>query len=208
MDKLSQTKLPDNGWQQHFEIVQELGDCHTQLGEYEQARECYEQAAHLEPDAAGPYVGTGVIALQQGNLDDAEVAFRVALRLDPCSSRAFAGQAMICQQKGRMAEAFDLYLRCLDIDSDNMTALLGLFQVSCQMGSFGKVIDYLNMYLKMHPGDVSVMFCLATLYMKDSQTSQAKALLKDILTVDPQNTDAQNLLEEAEHILAQDVNRR
>ena len=208
MDKLSQTKLPDNGWQQHFEIVQELGDCHTQLGEYEQARECYEQAAHLEPDAAGPYVGTGVIALQQGNLDDAEVAFRVALRLDPCSSRAFAGQAMICQQKGRMAEAFDLYLRCLDIDSDNMTALLGLFQVSCQMGSFGKVIDYLNMYLKMHPGDVSVMFCLATLYMKDCQTSQAKALLTDILTVDPQNTDAQNLLEEAEHILAQDVNRR
>ena len=25
MDRLSQTKLPDHGWQQHFEIVQELG---------------------------------------------------------------------------------------------------------------------------------------------------------------------------------------
>src|SRR5210317_2213088 len=111
MDKLSQTKLPDHGWQQHFEILQELGDCHTQLGEYEQARDCYEQAAVLDPDAAGPYVGTGVIALQQGKLDDAEIAFRVALRLDPCSSRALAGQAMSCQQKGNMAEAFDLYLR-------------------------------------------------------------------------------------------------
>jgi tetratricopeptide (TPR) repeat protein len=153
MDRLSQTKLPDHGWQQHFEIVQELGDCHTQLGEYDQARECYEQAALLEPDEAGPYVGTGVIALQQGKLDDAEIAFRVALRLDPCSSRAYAGQAMIQQQKGHMQEAFDLYLRCLDIDSDNMTALLGLFQVSCQMGSFGRVIDYLKVYLEMHPGD-------------------------------------------------------
>ena len=208
MDKLSQTKLPDHGWQQHFEVVQELGDCHTQLGEYEQARDCYEQAALLEPDEAGPYVGTGVIALQQGKLDDADIAFRVAIRLDPCSSRAYAGQAMIQQQKGRMQEAFDSYLRCLDIDTDNMTALLGLFQVSCQMGSFGRVIDYLNTYLKMHPSDVSVMFCLATLYMKDQQIVQAEQLLRDILTVEPQNTDAQNLLEEAEHILAQDPNRR
>ena len=208
MDKLSQTTLPDHGWQQYFEIVQELGDCHTQLGEYDQARDCYEQAALLEPDEAGPYVGTGVIALQQGKLDDAEIAFRVALRLDPCSSRAYAGQAMVHQQKGHMQEAFDLYLRCLDIDNDNMTALLGLFQVSCQMGSFGKVIDYLNVYLKMHPGDVSVMFCLATLYMKDQQIAQAGQLLRDILALEPQNTDAQDLLEEVEHILAQDVNRR
>ena len=208
MDKLSQTTLPDHGWQQHFEIVQELGDCHTQLGEYDQARDCYEQAALLEPDAAGPYVGTGVIALQQGKLDDAEIAFRVALRLDPCSSRAYAGQAMVHQQKGHMQEAFDLYLRCLDIDNDNMTALLGLFQVSCQMGSFGRVIDYLKVYLKMHPGDVSVMFCLATLYMKDQQIAQAGQLLRDILALEPQNTDAQDLLEEVEHILAQDVNRR
>jgi len=208
MDRLSQTKLPDHGWQQHFEIVQELGDCHTQLGEYDQARDCYEQAALLEPDEAGPYVGTGVIALQQGKLDDAEIAFRVALRLDPCSSRAYAGQAMIQQQKGHMQEAFDLYLRCLDIDSDNMTALLGLFQVSCQMGSFGRVIDYLKVYLQMHPGDVSVMFCLATLYMKDQQVELAGQLLRNILELDPQNTDAQDLLEEAEHILAQNTSRR
>ena len=75
------------------------------------------------------------------------------------------------------------------------------------MGSFGRVIDYLNTYLKMHPGDISVMFCLATLYMKDQQITQAGQLLRDILTVEPQNTDAQNLLEEAEHILAQNTNR-
>jgi cytochrome c-type biogenesis protein CcmH/NrfG len=89
-----------------------------------------------------------------------------------------------------------------------MTALLGLFQVSYQMGSFGRVIEYLNIYLKMHPGDVSVMFCLATLYMKDQQVAAAGQLLRDILELEPQNTDAQDLLEEAEHILAQNTNGR
>jgi tetratricopeptide (TPR) repeat protein len=203
MDTLNQTRLPDRGWGQHFEIVQELGDCYVQLGDYEQARGCYEKAATLEPDEAGPYVGTGIIALQQGKLSDAEIAFRVALRLNPRSSRAYAGQAMICQQRGQMPQAFEMYLKCLDLDSDNLTALLGLFQVSCAMGSFGRVIEYLKVYLDMHPGDTSVMFCLATLYLKDQKPQAARPLLNAILTLEPANTDAANLLEEVNHRLAQ-----
>lgn len=203
MGTVNTIKLPDHGWTQHFEIVQELGDCYVQLGDYEQARACYEKAAMLEPDDAAPYVGTGVIALQKGRLDDAELSFRVALRLDPQNSRAYAGQALIRQQRGQMQEAFDLYLRSLDIDSDNLTGLLGLFQVSCQMGTFGRVIDYLQVYLDMHPADVSVMFCLATLYLKDRQTIRCRELLNTILTLEPDNQDAKNLLEEVNHILAQ-----
>ncbi|MHC5083179.1 MAG: tetratricopeptide repeat protein [Planctomycetota bacterium] len=207
MDTLSQTKIPDNGWSQHFEIVQELGDCYTQLGEYEEAKACYEKAAVLEPDDAGPYVGTGVIALQQGKLDDAEIAFRVGLRLDPQNSKAYAGQAMIAQQRGSMAEAFDLFLKCLDLDSDNMAAMLGLFQVSCQMGSFGRVIDYLKHYLEKHPADVSVMFCLATLYVKDRQLPQSHQLLADIMLLDPDNSDARDLAEEVDHMMAQQTDK-
>lgn len=94
-------------------------------------------------------------------------------------------------------------MKCLELDSDNITALLGLFQTSCQMGSFAKVIYYLELYLNMHPGDTSVMFCLATLYMKDGQINKSQALLRDILTLDPSNKDAVDLLEEVDHSLAQ-----
>ena len=208
MDTMGKTKLPNYGVRQHFEVMQEMGDCHTQLGEYEQAKECYQKAAWLEPDEAGPYVGTGVIALQEGKIDDANIAFRVALRLDPQNSRAYAGQAMIYQQKQEMKKAFDCYLKCLEIDGDNLTALLGLFQVSCQMGSFGRIIDYLKIYLEMHPKDCGVMFCLATLYVKNQQLPQAKNLLEQILKLEPNNTDAGNLLEEVQHIMSQDSYRR
>lgn len=202
MDVL-ETQTPDHGWTQRYELVRELGDCYTQLGEYEQARQCYEKAASLEPDEAGPYVGTGVIALQEGRLEDAELAFRVAIRLNRDCSRAWAGLAMIRQQKNVLSEAFDYYLKSLDIDSDNLTSLLGLFQVSCQMGSFGRVIEYLRVYLDLHPGDTAVMFCLATLYVKEHKSQQARRLLEDILVFEPDNTDACNLLEEVEHMQAQ-----
>ena len=188
---------------QHYEVLQELGDCYTSVGNYGQAQQCYEKAASRGPDEPGPYVGLGVVALQENLLDDAEIAFKVACRLNVNCARAYAGLAMVAQQRADYKQAFEMYLKCLELDTDNLTALLGLFQTSCQMGSFAKVIHYLEVYLNMHPADTSVMFSLAALYMKDGRFEHSKKILLDVLTLDPGNKDAANLLEEVEHSLAQ-----
>ncbi|MHC4653672.1 MAG: tetratricopeptide repeat protein [Planctomycetota bacterium] len=185
-----------------YEVLQELGDCYTSVGKHSEAHKCYEKAASLGPDEPGPYVGLGVVALQKNLLEDAEIAFRVACRLDANCSKAYAGLAMVAQQRADYKRAFEMYLRCLELDVDNLIALLGLFQTSCQMGSFAKVIHYLKLYLNMHPGDTSVMFPLAALYMKDGRLERSKKILLEMLTLDADNKDAANLLEEVEHGLA------
>jgi tetratricopeptide (TPR) repeat protein len=188
---------------QHYEVLQQLGDCYTSVGNYAEAQKCYEKAASLGPDEPGPYIGLGVIALQKNLLNDAEIAFRVACRLDTGCAKAYAGLAMVAQQRADYKQAFELYLKSLELDSDSLMALLGLFQTSCQMGSFAQVTHYLEVYLDMHPGDTSVMFPLAALYMKDGRLEQSKKVLLDLLALDPSNNDAANLLEEVEHNLAQ-----
>jgi len=188
---------------QYYEVLQELGDCYTSVGNYTHAQQYYEKAAVLSPDEAGPYVGLGVVALQKNLLDDAEIAFRVACRLDANCAKAYAGFAMVAQQRADYKQAFEMYLKSLELDTDNLIALLGLFQASCQMGSFAKVIHYLEVYLDMHPGDTSVMFPLAALYMKDGRFEESKKILLDLLSLDENHKDAANLLEEAEHSLAQ-----
>ncbi|HUS71977.1 MAG TPA: tetratricopeptide repeat protein [Sedimentisphaerales bacterium] len=188
---------------QRYEVLQELGDCYTSVGNYEEAQHYYDKAAVLGPDEPGPYVGLGAVALQKNLLDDAETAFRVACRLDANCAKAYAGLAMVAQQRADYKLAFEMYLKCLELDTDNLIALLGLFQTSCQMGSFAKVTHYLELYLNMHPGDASVMFPLAALYMKDGRLEQSKKILLDMLTLDRDNQDAANLLEEVEHGLAQ-----
>ena len=185
-----------------YGVLQELGDCYTSVGKHSEAHKCYEKAAGLGPDEPGPYVGLGVLALQQNQLEDAEIAFRVACRLDANCSKAYAGLAMVAQQRADYQQAFEMYLKSLELDVDNLIALLGLFQTSCQMGSFAKVIHYLELYLNMHPGDTSVMFPLAALYMKDGRLEHSKKILLEMLTLDPDNEDAANLLEEVEHGLA------
>lgn len=186
----------------NYEDLQQIGDCYTFVGDYSNARRCYERAASLGPDEPGPYVGLGVVALQNNLLEDAEIAFRVACRLDSNCAKAHTGLAMVSQQRQEYGQAFERYMRSLELDSDNITALLGLFQTSCRMGSFAKIIYYLQIYLDMHPGDTAVMFSLAALYMKDSRFEKAQKMLMDILALDPVNRDAANLLEEIEHNLA------
>jgi cytochrome c-type biogenesis protein CcmH/NrfG len=185
-----------------YEALRELGDCYTSIGNYGHAQQCYEKAASLGPDEPGPYIGVGVAALQTGKLEDAEIAFRVAYRLDPKCAKACAGLAMVAQQQGDLSRAFDLYMKSLELDTDNIMVLLGLFQVSCEMGSFARVTHYLEVYRKTHPSDTSVMFALAALYLKDGRLSRSKAILLELLALEPTHRDAANLLEEVEHTRA------
>jgi len=185
-----------------YERLLELADCCTSVGDNAQAKLCYEKAANLAPDEPGPYLGLGVVALQEDLLDDAEIAFRVACRLDSACSRAYAGLGMVAQQRADYKQAFDMYLKCLEQDTDNLVALLGLFQASCQMGSFAQVIRYLEVYLSIHPNDTSVMFPLAALCMKDGKFEKSRKILSDLLNLDPDHRDAASLLEELDHNLA------
>ncbi len=207
MDTAGEALSRDSSWIQDYDVVNELGDCHAAMGQYDEAQACYDKAAVLAPDEAGPYVGSGVVELQKGNLAEAQTAFRVACRLDPNCSKAYCGLAMISQDRHEPQAASDFYLKSLELDKNNLTALLGLFQLSCQTGTFSRVIHYLGVYLDMHPGDISVMFCLATLHLKDGRCGEAKKLLNDILVLDEPNADAANLLEEVEHILSQQKNQ-
>jgi tetratricopeptide (TPR) repeat protein len=188
---------------QHYNVLMELGDCHTSVGGYSEAQQCYEKAAILCPDEAGPYVGLGVVALQKNQIDEAKTAFKVACRLDNKSAKAYAGLGMVAQQNKDYKTAFDMFIKSLEMDTDNLIGLLGLFQTSCQMGSFEKVTYYLETYLDMHPGDISVMYSLAALYMKDGKFEDSKKVLSDILILDSNHKDAADLLEEVEHNIAQ-----
>lgn len=182
--------------------LMQLGENFLSVGDLAEAQEYFEKAAVQSPDDAAPYVGLGAVAIQHNRLDDAQLAYRVACRLDPQSSKAYEGLGQIAQIREQYEQAFEMYLKCLKLDTDNLMALLGLFQASARMGSFAKIIHYLEIYLQKHPTDSSVMFSLATLYIKDNQFEKSKSMLMNILNTMPDNTEATNLLEEVEYNLS------
>ncbi len=186
----------------HCQLLLQMGDGCYAIEDFEQARSYYGQAALLDADSAGPYVGLGMLEYQNENLEDAELAFKVACRLDRQCSKGYLGMAMVAHKKDNYGYAFDMYLRSIECDSDNLMALLGLFQTSCKMGTFENIIRYLDHYLQSHQGDTSVMSCLASLYIRDNKFSLAKSMLDRILAIDPEDEVAVNLLEEVEYNLS------
>ena len=187
---------------QRFEVLRDLGDDYAALGELERARQCYLQAAAVAPDQAAPHVGLGVLSVQFGRLDEAQAAFETAAARDTACAEAYGGLAMVKQQRQDYAGAFDMHLQCLELDTDNLMALLGLFQTSCQMGTFAKVIHYLEVFLDRHPGDTSVLFCLATLYAREGRLDEARQCLLSVLALEPGKLEAEQLLQQVQDELA------
>ncbi|MCD6303887.1 MAG: tetratricopeptide repeat protein [Planctomycetes bacterium] len=187
---------------QRFDVLRELAEAYAAMGRFDDARRCYTQAAGLEPREASPLVGLGVVAVQQGMLDEAEEAFRAAARRQDDCAEAYGGLAIVRQQRGDYAGAFDMHLKCLELDADNLVALLGLFQASVRMGTFAKVIRYLEIYLDRHPGDVAVLFCLATLYARDGRLEEAREALLSVLALEPDKKEAVELLRQVRAGLA------
>ncbi len=195
MDRTPVNEVERHKRTQHYEVLRELGDSYTAIGNYIQAHRCYEKAALLGPDEPGPYVGLGVGAIQRGSLEDAEIAFRVACRLDPNCARAYAGLAMVAQQRRDFSEALNLYVKALELEGDNLTVLLGLFQASCETGSFERAIRHLSAYLESHPGETRAMFALAVSYLKTGQPDLCRSTLLNLLALDPNNAEAAHLLQ-------------
>jgi len=179
---------------QHFEVCTELAECHCAMGDYTKAERCYGEAAELCPERPEPHVGLGMLYFNMDLVRDARRAFEHALDLDEDNGDALTGLAGTYVKESEYEKAFDFYIRALKTDPDNLVALLGLFRTSCLMGSFAKVIHYLEHYLKLHPGDPSVLFCLATLYVKEDRLSLAREMLRRVLSADPSNAEAKALL--------------
>ena len=189
--------MPESGDQllnQHFDVCRELAECHCTLADYGKAERYYNEAAELRPDRPEPHIGLAMLYFNMDLMRDARCEFERALRLDADSSDAMTGLAGVHVNETRYDEGFDLYIKALKVDPDNLLALLGLFRTSCLMGSFAKVIYYLEHYLTLHPGDRSVLFCLATLYMKEGRLPLARRTLEGLLAAEPANAEAAALL--------------
>jgi tetratricopeptide (TPR) repeat protein len=82
----------------------ELGQAHSELGQYDQAAESYQKALRLNPENGMAWIGSGLVALRQGQPDAAVAQFSHAVKIDP-SAVNFLLLAQALRRAGRNAEA-------------------------------------------------------------------------------------------------------
>ena len=187
-----------------YEVLMRRADFCSASAASEHARQCYIKASAMAPDRGEPYVGLGIVSLQQNDFAGAQAAFETACRLDERCERGFCGLGIIYQQKGNCQKAMSMYSRCLELDGDDMTALLGLLEISHLTGDLDEIRYFLRQYLTNYPHDVAIMLCLASVYLQAEQFGTARQMLTDVLVLDADNITAVDLIEELDHMEGQD----
>jgi tetratricopeptide (TPR) repeat protein len=88
----------------------------------------------------------------------------------------------------------------MDIDPGNLTALMGLFQGAYKFERLDIAEHYLQKYLELYPGNIKILYCLAGTYFKQNKISDSRKVLEKIFIFDPDNPDANELLNKIESI--------
>ena len=132
--------LPDVDATDRFSMLGNLGKSLVELGAYDRARQCYQQAFDLKLAVFGPdradtyaahYLRLGQLEHRQGHLQAALAAFEQAVAYAPAGRRAddYHGMSKVYQDLGNLDQALRyvqraLALECPEVDSNRVEAPL------------------------------------------------------------------------------------
>jgi tetratricopeptide (TPR) repeat protein len=84
-----------------------LGSAYRQLGDWTDARECFQKSLQLQPDQVLPIVGLGLVAQRTGELSEAVQQYSRAMSLQP-TCPGFLLLTAALESQGRSAEASEI----------------------------------------------------------------------------------------------------
>jgi protein O-mannosyl-transferase len=98
-----------------------LGSAYRQIGDYENAKRCYQQALQLMPRRPLAIVGLGLVAVHENNFSEAARQFSDAMAIQP-TAVGYLLLARALENEGRSGEAQAARDRAAQISSDLSTA--------------------------------------------------------------------------------------
>ena len=113
----------------------ELGQAHSELGQYDQAAASYQNALRLSPENDSALIGSGLVALRQGQADVAVVQFARAVKIEP-SAVNYLLLAQALRRANRLAEANSALAQAQKISPDLAQAQIVAAQFLSVAGSF------------------------------------------------------------------------
>jgi tetratricopeptide (TPR) repeat protein len=170
-----------------------IGDCLTQMGDYEKAKATYDQVIGLDAHCDEAWTGLGDLRALIGDCKQAEEAFAKAIAINPKNDRALCGLGLALWKSGQKEEAFEHLQRCLDINPENLTCLNLIVDWSCENGGLHVAETYLRRYLDVHPVNVSVLYSLGEICSQLQKYDEVREVVETILMFQPDHGGAKKL---------------
>lgn len=157
----------------------------VRAGKRDEAAAIYQRLIKEGRSPAAASRGLAIIALLERRLADAEKYFQQALGFDPCDFRALAGLGTTLWDLGRREEGFNHIVRACEGSPDDQAIMLQLINPSYALDKLEDLQAALERFIRKHPDDLDMCYCLAGCYYRRKRTGQAEAMLHRILLISP-----------------------
>ncbi len=157
-----------------------LGMVQTKLGKPE-AVDTLRKVVALDPKSAGARLNLGIALADSGNLPPALAEFTEAIRLDPGNAPAHYNRGRVLKDLGQLEEAS----REFEAAGPMPEALLLYAQVEQQLDHRDRAIALLRRAIEIEPGNARAYFVLGQNLKQGGNASEAVAVWKQSLKVDP-----------------------
>lgn len=155
-DIISKSEQEQRDWQYYFN----LGMAEARLGEYEKAKDAYNQALSLNSNYALAYLFRGILEHGKGNLDDANSDYSHALEIDDELIDAYFNRAQIVFSKENptdedLKNALTDLNKAVELDPKFIDALYSIAVIEKKLGQYQNAIKTLDKILEIAPDSVN-----------------------------------------------------
>lgn len=174
-----------------------LGLAYFNLGNYEEAREAFNESLNLDSDRAGAvHHNLGVLEYQAGNLEKAIEEFNTALETDPEDPdthyqlgaaylvKALPANSNVPDEEW-LRKAQSQFQKALDLQPGKAEALVGLGNSYLLENRIDEAIEVLEQAVEENPQMPEALFALGRTYATAGQTEQARETLQAFLETNP-----------------------
>ncbi|MBN1163253.1 MAG: tetratricopeptide repeat protein [Candidatus Krumholzibacteriota bacterium] len=122
-------------------------------GQYEKARELFEQALEIDPQFTECYNNLGLTFTEMNDEEKATDAFKKAIELNPELAATYNNLGYVFYRLGSYAEAIEMYNEAIGRSKDNSSAYTNLGNAYYKLDRMEEAIEAWNKAVEIDPGN-------------------------------------------------------
>lgn len=171
------------------------------LKEIDQAIGAFQTAVEFDPELIDAWMILGDLYAEKGSKKAIDY-YNSAILLAPDKPEPKHSKAFYLQNNGDMPGAIDLYREIVVSNPDYTMAYLNSGILYMQMDSLDRAYEQFNILAGRQPQNANAYFYRAQVHFVRGDMEEAKTDLENTLRLNPEDTDAQDLLSEVKKELA------
>jgi tetratricopeptide (TPR) repeat protein len=163
----------------------DMGNVYVRMGEWDKARECFEEVQRKRPRDAANLGSFGDYYFARNQLEEAANSYEESLRLEPDQMQVQTNLALVYIRQHHFDRAIEILERIEKVSPKNAEVQFQLGLAFSQQGKLDQAAEHLRRSLVLHAAAPQVHYELARIRLRQKNLDQATGELREAVRLDP-----------------------